>query len=81
MKIEKVLVYLNYALFLRVAKSFGKNLKQIFHCFSSETSAFNSKCEKSDKRCFNARAWKINLCSYDIYRMGTQLHAQPNHEI
>ena len=28
MKIEKVLLYLNYAFFLRVAKGFGKNLKQ-----------------------------------------------------
>ena len=46
MKIEKVLLYRNCALFLRVAKSFGKNLKQLFHWFPSETSAFNSKYEK-----------------------------------
>ena len=28
MNIEKILLYRNYALFLRVAKSFAKNLKQ-----------------------------------------------------
>ena len=42
---------------------------KIFHYFPFEISAFNSMYEKSDKRCFNARAGKIHLCLYNIHRM------------
>ena len=66
MKLEKVLLYRNYAVFLRLAKSFGKNLKQIFHWFPSETSAFNSKCEKSYKSCNDRAEKSIFACTIFI---------------
>ena len=65
-KLQKVLLHWNYALFLWVAKSFGKNLKQIFYCFSLENINFSIKCEKSDKRSFSVRTGKIHLCLYNL---------------
>ena len=69
MKIEKVLLYRNYALFLRVAKSFAKNLKQNITLFSFRNylyCTFRGKYETNDKSCFSARSGKIDLRPYDI---------------
>ena len=52
-----------YTLFLWMAKSFGKSLKQdISVCFPFKTSTFKSNCEANDKSYFSAGAGKIHFC-------------------
>ena len=68
MKIEKVLLYGNYAIFLRVPKkTLVKPWNKIFHCTTALFHmTFKSKSETNDKSCFTARAGKIYLRLCDI---------------
>ena len=67
MKIEKILQYLDSALFIKVVeKALVKTLNKLFHCFSLKTSTCESKREINNKSYFSARAGKIHLRSYDI---------------
>ena len=66
MKIEKILQYLDSALFIKVVKkALVKTLNKLFHCFSLKTSTCESKRE-INKSYFSARAGKIHPRSYDI---------------
>ena len=64
MKIEKVLLYQNYAIFLRVAKkTLVKPWNKTFHYTTALFhKTFKSKCDTNPKSCFIARAGKIHLC-------------------
>ena len=76
-KIEKVLLYRNYAVFLRMSKkTLLKPWNKTFHYTTAVFHmTFKSKCEANDKSCFTARAGKIDLICV-ISRMYTQLHIQ-----
>ena len=76
MKIEKVLLYQNYAIFLRVAKkTLVKPWNKTFHYTTALFhKTFKSKCDTIAKSCFIARAGKIHLCV--VFTVYAQLHIQ-----
>ena len=76
MKIEKVLLDQNYAIFLRVAKkTLVKPWNKTFHYTTALFhKTFKSKCDAIAKSCFIARAGKIHLCV--VFTVYVQLHIQ-----
>ena len=65
MKIEKVLLYWNYALFLQVAEGFGKTLKQKKRLLSNgEIAKLNNNDERKFYQSVVILLYKVNKMSY-----------------